>query len=67
MTYYRFNNSKGEHFDMLFENAEQAFNFAYHFGYCFMGRTSDFQKGYFEKRSKANIEKMVNSKNNKEE
>lgn len=61
MIYYRFNKSNKEYFDMPFENTEQAFNFAYHFGYCFMGKTSDFQTSYFEKRSKANIELMIHN------
>ena len=61
MTYYRINKSDGEHFDMLFENAEQASDFAYHFGYCLMGKTSDFQTSYFEKQSKANIERMIHN------
>ena len=61
MTYYRFNKSNKEYFDMPFENAKQAFDFAYHFGYCFMGRTSDFQTSYFEKKSKANIERMIHN------
>lgn len=61
MTYYRFNKSNKEYFNMPFENAAQAFDFAYRFGYCFMGRTSDFQTNYFEKKSKANIERMIHN------
>ena len=61
MTYYRFNKSNKEYFDMPFENAEQASDFAYRFGYCFIGRTSNFQTSYFQKKSKANIEHMIHN------
>lgn len=61
MTYYRFNKSDKEYFDMLFENVDKARDFAYKYGYCFMGRTSDFQTGYFEKKSKVNIERMIHN------
>lgn len=61
MTYYRFNKSNKEYFDMPFENVDKARDFAYKYGYCFMGRTSDFQTSYFEKKSKANIERMIHN------
>lgn len=63
--YYRFNNSSGEYFDVLFENVDKARDFAYKCGYCFLGRTIDFQTGYFAEKSKENIRRMIESAENK--
>ena len=60
--YYRFTDCRGRAFDMPFENADKAADFAYKCGYCFCGRTADQKKSYFQRKSAENIKRMTENK-----
>ena len=57
--YYTFRDKERNEFQCLFNSREQAEQFAYKYGYCFCGKSTDIESSYWNELSKKNIKAMI--------